>query len=36
MAAPTLTDGVVTIDAHRLEDAPEVLRGRQLPEVERA
>jgi RimJ/RimL family protein N-acetyltransferase len=36
MATPTLTDGVVTIDAHRLEDAPEVLRGRQLPEVERA
>ena len=33
---PVLTDGVVTLGAQRLEDAPEILRGRQLPEVEHA
>jgi RimJ/RimL family protein N-acetyltransferase len=33
---PTLTDGVVTLGAQRLEDAPEMLRGRRLPEVEEA
>ena len=36
VAVPVLSDGVVTLGAQRLEDAPEMLRGRQLPEVEHA